>query len=188
MSVIDILNYFCYSEMSILLPFQNTMSLENPISTIRKAVQGAAEELASKELLQKAESNHYDKVFLIFKTLRNINPKTLEKVIIASAKGKELKDKLSKELFAEFESVAFEISADYKKKITAQVEKIENDSSCQNKYEQVTAVTKNIFTDMAYEIKNDPRLLTAFAGKEDLLDEAVNFVHSDLPELLVASM
>lgn len=164
------------------------MAIEKPISTIRKAVHGAAEELAAKEFLQKPEPKHYDKVFLIFKTLRNINSKTLEKVIVASVKGKALKDKLGEKLMTDFERVAFEISAYYKRKINAEIEKIEKDSSCKNKSERITISAKNIFEEMAYKIKKDPRLLSSFAGKEDMLDEAVNFLKSNLSELIVNSI
>lgn len=164
------------------------MPIEKPISTIRKAVQGAAEEMASKESIQTPQAKHYDKVFLVFKTLRNINPKALEKLIIASAEGKELKDKLGNNLMVEFETISSEIFGKHKKNIADEIKKIKVESPSAENFEKIRSLVNNSFTELGNEIKHDPRLLHLFAGKEDLLDEAVNFVRLKLPDLLIASI
>lgn len=164
------------------------MSIEKPISTIRKAVQGAAEEMASKESIQTPQAKHYDKAFLIFKTLRNMNPEVLEKLIIASAEGKELKDKLGNKLLMEFETISSEIFTEHKKKIIDEVKKIRMEKPSAEHFEKISALVKNSFTQLGNEIKHDSRLLHLFSGKEELFNEAVNYVCSKMPDLLVASI
>ena len=46
------------------------MSIENPISTIRKAIKGSAERFAESEGKRKPKSKHYEEAFENFRKLK----------------------------------------------------------------------------------------------------------------------
>jgi hypothetical protein len=62
--------------------------------TIKKAVQGAAGELASKEFLDSPQQRHINSVIANYKLIRSMNPKILNKIINLTAKWQELKDEV----------------------------------------------------------------------------------------------
>ena len=70
------------------------MTIEKPISTIRKAIQGSAEKKAEYELLDKPEQRHYDESFLFLRYMKIFEREKYEKIIKIGAKTKELKDEM----------------------------------------------------------------------------------------------
>src|SRR5467141_1911924 len=100
------------------------MSIEKPISTIRKAVQGSAEKVAAKEFLDEPEQRHYDKIFNVYRFLRQFEPEKIERIIKIAAKEKELKDEMGIELYKVFNQVWEQLIQGYENKIDEAVKQI----------------------------------------------------------------
>ena len=66
------------------------MTIENPIGTIKKAVQAFAEQKAENEFLEKPETRHYDAVFEQFRALKEASPEALETAVKLASNSKEI--------------------------------------------------------------------------------------------------
>lgn len=148
----------------------NKMNIEKPISTIRKAIIGSAEEAASKESLSRPEQRHYDYVFGLYKQIRDANPELLKKIIIAAAKGKELKDEIGQESEKVFNQVWGELAVTYHDEL------VKSMKSSSDKFK------REIFK-IGEISKNDPRIISAFSGKEDALNKCIDYANKTILDL-----
>lgn len=153
------------------------MSLEKPFSTIRKAIQGSAENRASKELLDKPEERHYKDAFHFFKSLRAFSPEKVELFITLTAKNKELRNAMGAELYKIFSRVMEDLSNRNEKQFNEAVEQIKTTKklSHQEMSEDVKKLKERFIKEIVNEFKNDSRIVSAFAGKEKLLNKGIEF-------------
>lgn len=70
------------------------MSIEKPISTIKKAIIGRAEKKAYEGSLNKPEQKHYEESLNFFKKMKEKRPEKIEELILNSAKGNDLRDEM----------------------------------------------------------------------------------------------
>ena len=161
------------------------MSIENPIQTIKKAITASAEKLASNESINKPEPRHFEQIFNMYKQLRESDPVTLEKIIIISVKGKELKDKLGHDLDSVFQQVANETQNRLKEKIISEINIFQNsdelNSSDQN--QKLKEIIEHGLNQLKNEILNDSRIKTAFGGHQELLNQCIDFTVSSSKEI-----
>ena len=162
------------------------MSLEKPIPTIRNAVNRLAEERAEKESLESPEQRHFDDVFLTYKTWRMLDPKSLELSIKVSAKSQELKNEMGTELFKVFDQSWLNATKDGKKELSEEIAKINKlVSMFPQKYkEKLEHVNEKYLEEKANQIKNEPLVVQAFTGKEELLNKAIEITTSSMLELM----
>jgi len=163
------------------------MSLEKPISTIKKAVQRMAEESAEKESLDKPEQRHYDDVFTSYKILRMLEPKRLEVYIKTTAKSQELKNEIGAELFNVFDEVWIDATKEGKSEIKNEVDQLESTFKLLFPKEynsELERIDKKYLKEKAEQVKNDPRVVQAFSGKEELLNKALDTTTSSMLDLM----
>ena len=160
------------------------MTIEKPISTIRKAVHGAAEEMAVKEFLDKPQARHYERVFNVFKKIRDASPEMAEKLITINARAKEVKDELGPELDETFRMVYDEVEEKFKPKMVEAMEQIKKQNLNDKEYKkELVNLTARVFERMGSEVKKDPRITSAFSGKEELLDKTIKFYITNTVEI-----
>ena len=161
------------------------MNIENPISTIRKAVEGSAEEMAKTEFLQKPESRHYKAIFENYRIVKDYSPEMFEKMVFLSAKGKELKDNLGPELSKIFKNVSDEINETYQNKIIAATEQLENSSNLNQEElkKEIFNLTNRAIKEIVESIEVNPLIVSAFLGKEELLKKALYYLETTYFEL-----
>lgn len=154
------------------------MSLENPISTIKKAIRGKAEEMASKEYLDKPEQRHLDKVLGIYKSLRNNPKENFEKQVKYDVERKILKDQMGIEAHKTFNKIWEDLlygPNGLKYKLHIAMNQIFGDRK-----RTVPEVMTNIadFYERFFKIegeflKMNPSIAAAFLGKEDILNKKI---------------
>lgn len=159
------------------------MDIENPISTIKKAVQNAAEELAAKESKSKPEAEHYKRVLDSFKFMRGSNREMLEKIIFFSAQRKEIKDRLEPEQYSVFREGWDKVEKKLKTETSNAIDEIlkknkEKEMTSEEFKHEIAELTNKIHEQVIGEVKNDPKVIAAFHGKEKLLDEMLDFIKS----------
>lgn len=162
------------------------MGIEKPISTIRKAVQRMAEEEAEKESLNKPEQRHYDDVFTTYKVLRMLDPERLELNLKVTAKQQELKNGIGTELFKVFDKVWIEATKEGKKEIAEAVDQLERTLNISPKEfnRKLKEIDEQYLKEKAILVKSDPRIISDFKGKEELLDRAIKTTISSMNELM----
>ncbi|MFA6524085.1 MAG: hypothetical protein WC264_00450 [Candidatus Paceibacterota bacterium] len=161
------------------------MAIEKPISTIRKAVNSAAENMAKNEFLDKPEQRHYESVISEYKWLRAFEPEFLEKILVVGAKGSELKDEMGTELYNIFDKVRTEMTSNSEDQFKDAIEQIKmtKNLSLDELNQEISNLIIRYFKIKGEEIKNDPRIKSAFFGKEELLDKAINFIITSLVDI-----
>lgn len=146
------------------------MTIEKPVSTIKKAIKGTTEQMASKESLKKPEQRHYDSVINLYKQIRNTSPEMLEKIVIAAAKGKELKDEIGQESEMVFNQVWGELADVYQEELYKSIEKSPDEFKKEiNKIGEMS--------------KEDTRIISAFSGKEDALNKCIDYATQTIVDL-----
>ena len=159
------------------------MTIEKPISTIRKAIKGSAEQIASTEFFEEPEERHYKEIFDFFRTLKMYQPEMYEKMITIGAKGKELSDEMGKDLHKILSQVLGEISARDKDKMKEAVAQLEKSLSPEELDKKIIELKERYLNAMGKELINEPRLKSAFTGKEELLEKVIDFLKSTMSEL-----
>ena|ERR1035437_2150892 len=162
------------------------MTIENPISTIRKAVKGTAEQNAAAELIEFPEQKHYEEAFLYYKYLKLFEPEMYEKMISIGAKDKELKDEMGAELLNVFTQVLEEITSKNENKMAASVEQLKeaNKNSPEILNQKILKLNKILILENDGELRKNSRLISAFSAREDLLNRAIDFTSSSMLDLL----
>ena len=151
------------------------MSIENSIGTIKKAVEEKAFMDASDEGHEKANAEHYKKVFEEFKAIKELDPEKLEKFIGALSTIRDMKIELGQELGQLFSVISNKIMEKKKEKIHAAIDKIvREEPSGYTQLEKISAVMLHEAEFADEEIKDDPEIIAAFAGKETLLNKALS--------------
>lgn len=165
------------------------MSIEKPISTIRRAIQESAEENASKEFLNEPEQRHYKQAIDFYKLLRKSSPEFLEIVIPLTAKRKELKDEMGLELYKVFEDAWENLlrgPTGYESKMKegmAQITETKKLSSDEYNQEKIN-LTQRILNEESASLRHDSIISSAFSGNEEILNKAIEFEISYLCDLL----
>ena len=162
------------------------MSLEKPISTIRKAVHGLAEENAKEEGFEKPEQKHFDSVFDTFKMWRMLNPKSLELSIKVGAKYEDLKKEMGTELFDIFNQSWIKANKKGNEQLEEEVRKINKIIKIlPKKYkEKLHQINEQYLKEKSDIVRSDTTVLNAFKGKEELLNNAIEITTSSMRELM----
>ena len=160
------------------------MSIEKPISTIRKAIKGSAEQIASTEFIKEPEERHYKEIFIFFRELKLEQPEVYEKLIKVGAKGKDLSDKMGKDLHEILSQILKEVSTRDKETMEEAVNQIKKNKklSYEELDNEIIKLKKRYLDGLAIELINNPRLKLAFAGKEELVEEIIDFLKSTMLE------
>lgn len=151
------------------------MSFEKPFQIIRKAIKDLAEENATKESLEVPESRHFDDALKTYKKMRSTDPKGLELSVDIRAREQDIKNKMGKELYEVFDKVWIRVNQNSGKEFNEAIEKIkENKKMSLEDIEQAIAEFELSFIKgKAREVKNDPRIIKAFSGKEEILKSGI---------------
>ena len=162
------------------------MSIEKPISTIRKAVQRLAEEGAGKEGLGKPEKRHYDDVFNSYKLLRMMEPKKFELYIQTSAKYQELKNEIGEELFKVFDKAWIHATKQGRVEIEKEERKLKRilNLSREEFDQRLKKIDEKFLKEKASLVRNDPQVVNAFSGKEEFLNKATDLVTLSMLDLM----
>ncbi len=148
------------------------------IATIRKAIRGNAEMMANKEYLNVPEQRHIDSILDMYRTIQLMSPKLLHKYLMISARGTEVYDETGKDLHTIFEKVWDELTANLKNDIEPGLESIGKTKNLSHKelQDKKFDMLTRYFKTKSDELKKDPRIIIAFAGKEKLLDKTIDFI------------
>lgn len=163
------------------------MSLERPIPTIRKAVTGAAEELARQESLEKPGPAHFKRALETIKMMRELKPDVIESYIKTLARGKDLTDKIGPERNSVLQGALKEIIARHGPEVQQELEAIHEPNPNSEAYKQEAAgIMRRAIDKWMGEIKQDPQVVAAFKDDEALLDEASGFFVDVVAEVATA--
>ncbi len=165
--------------ISMEATYTNIQEEKLPISTIRKAIQWSAEQLASKEFLDKAEQRHIDSALQTYKALKTVSPVFLKKIILTVADWKDLKDAIGAENSKVVDKIFHELIVDIKKELNDDIKSITVTPMSSKAYEKATMIAAKRYLDKkAAEFKQDPRVIAIFQGKEQLLDTLTKYISS----------
>jgi len=149
----------------------NFMGIEKPISTIRKAVQNLAEENASGDSLKVPESKHFKDAFEFYKAMRLNDPEGLKLSIEVRAREQDIKNKMGEKLYNVFDKVWIEVNQDSTQEINEALDQIKKDKkmSSEDIEQAIDEFELSFIKGKARIVKNDPRIVSAFLGKEEVL-------------------
>ena len=155
------------------------MNIEKPISTIRRAIEGVAEEKAYKSS-EKIEQKHFDESIKFYKKMRDTRPDEVEKLILLSVEGKELRDKIGMELYIIFDPIWKNVTKGFLNKLIKRACEIKGERELTDK-EFIKEIDTYAETLLRYDskiLKEDPRIISAFLGKEELLNKIIDYAVS----------
>jgi hypothetical protein len=163
------------------------MSIENPISTTRKAIEMSAERIADPTLDGiKPKDKHYDEVFNKFRELKDSNPELLEKLIITLAKDKDLKNEMGSDLYSWFQVIWIEVNSRHAYKIRNTIKKmqLENIADPEKSKQNFITSINEIVAEMSKEIKIDPVIIHSFTTEKEkeILDKAITHMKESIIE------
>lgn len=157
------------------------MSMENPFSNTRKAVEKIAEEFSDREALRekkpkgKPDSWHYE---LALRQLRNIkigDPKRYPDIVEIKAREKDLSDSLGP-LEPAFREVANGVIMTVSEKIDGKIKEMPNaDLADPAVKQEIAATLETLLEEAEGAMRNDPKIVAAFEHEEKKLDEAMDF-------------
>lgn len=161
------------------------MSIEKPFSTIRKAVEGRAEEAATYEGLEAPTSKHYKREFNILRVSKMFNPENYERDLIIGARAKELKDAMGKEKYEIFNKVQIELEEKYdNEKSEAEAQIQINGTNMENGKTEFLTLNQKYLSIKENELKSDPRIQSAFKDNMNLVDDTLMFIRDSVMERL----
>jgi hypothetical protein len=141
--------------------------MEKPISTIRKAVKEIAENHAKKDFFDKPEAKHYDSALLSLKLSRFMdNPNEYTNTILANAETYDMKKEMGEDLHDIFDKVLIE-------KTNEGMDKVKEKFKQQDVQENINLLSRYLKV-KADEVKKDPRIVSVFTGKEELLQKGLD--------------
>lgn len=151
------------------------MDIEKPIPAIRKAIQNFAEEKATGESLETPEAKHFEEAFKAYKKMRAVDPEGLKLSIEVRARDQKIKNSMGKELYKIFDQVWIEINKSSEKEIRKAIDEIRNNKKILNeeKEQAIDEFELRYIKENARKVKNDPRIISAFSGKEEILREGI---------------
>ena len=170
------------------------MTIENPIGTIKKAIEQTAEDKAEKELLEKPEARHYQEVFDFYRMVKGSDTELFETLIKLSAKRKELKILLGPEKYRQFDQRWTALLNDpvngYSKRIEVALAQVGRSKSLTRKEldSEKVGLTERFLNQFTTSAMNDAQLIRIFNGEQQLLQQVVDFECSSLLELTKASL
>ncbi|NVN96480.1 MAG: hypothetical protein HXX18_14485 [Bacteroidetes bacterium] len=160
------------------------MKFENPISTVRKAIKGTADVEAEKSNLDKPQNEHYEEVFAYYRFLKMTDPEMYEKAVISTAKGVDLKNEMGNDLYKLFTNVLEEITTKNSTVIENSLESLKqsNQFTKEGLNQKILELNKELIKTNNQELRDDLRLISAFSGKEELLEKTIDYISSGMLE------
>lgn len=161
------------------------MSIEKPISTIRKAIKGAAEEDALLELKESPEKKHLDDAFNFFRYIKVFEPTKFELLVKIAAEAKDIKDAIGLEKYKLFMDVWTEVCAHGENELKLDTYQIlKSEMPLREKQKQNLLLNRQFYKQRALEIRNDSRILNAFKESEELMNKSIEFTTSTALKML----
>jgi len=155
------------------------MSLEKPISTIRKALHGIAEENAFGNLKGTPEKKDFDDAINVLRSLKNSDPEKFELVVKVGAEGKELKDKIGEERYKLFMSIWEDLCINDFTNLNIACDLIEKTPMLvTDKHKAIHKLNENFYTKKLEEMKENTKLKAAFQGNEEIFNQALKVTAS----------
>ena len=140
------------------------MNHEKPIAYTRKAIEATAEALAENDSVEGPDDKHYVKAFDILRRAKQVpNPKIYAGILETMAGQYDLKKELGADRAMLFKNVCKEIIEGIVAPLEKQGVTFSGDEFENFLHETISEANKRI--------RKDPRILSAFEGKEALLDK-----------------
>lgn len=158
------------------------MSIEKPISTIRKAIKGAAETEAEQEGLEYPKDRHFKEAFSFYRFLKMSDPKMYEDSLLSAAKGMDLKKEMGETLYKLFTQVLEKITSKNGLEIERELKQMKksNQFSQEELKKWILELNKKLIKLNDMELRKDLRLISAFSRKEELLKRTIDFISSSI--------
>jgi hypothetical protein len=161
------------------------MNIENKFSIIRKAIQGRAEKKSDENSLSKPEQRHYDESFSFYKTMRIKRPEKMKNLILMYAERKDLRNKMGTELFKVFNQTWSELTKDFFFEMIQKANDFfenyfqKNQNLPRSEFvKKMEDLSEEILKLKAEILRNDPRIISAFSGKEEILSQVIDYAIS----------
>lgn len=159
------------------------ISGQSNFSSIRNAIQTTSEGLATQEFLDTPEQRHIDYVISMFKDMKKDTPEMLKKIIIMTAKVKDLKNKWNKlkdELGPKLETIITqildnELLINMKDDIKNAIMVAQDTKKITDEEVFESEIIKRYLNKKYKILQKDPRIIEAFAGKEELLHKVLEY-------------
>lgn len=145
---------------------------------LRYVIKASAKEMAKKEFLDTPEQRHMDTVVKMYQYIKEMDPKFAHQLFAITLEANKLKDELGPDLFPIFEKVwDKELLSSMKEDINTAMDSIvETKDLNHEEYGKETIVVMKRYLDEKIKLlRKDPRIISAFAGKEALLDKNLDF-------------
>lgn len=151
------------------------MDIEKPFSIIRKAIQATAEQAALDDLMDKPEKEHYNIAFNIFKLMKRLSPQMFEQLLMTSAKSKDLKDEMGIESYKIFNRIWKDLTKGFKNILNEAINQYRQEKQLSpEELKKITMEFSEIFfKEKGKELKVNPKIVSHFQGREDLLDRSI---------------
>ncbi len=156
--------------------------LESPdklsFGDLRYVIKASAKAMAKKEFLDAPEQRHMDAVVKMYQYIKKMDPDFAHKLLTITLKANKLKDEFGPDLFTIFEKVwdkelIFFMKEDINNAMDSILET--KDLNHEEYRKEHFAIMKRYLDEKISLLKKDPRIISAFAGKEALLDKALDF-------------
>ena len=137
--------------------------------------------MAEDEFLLEPDQKHIDYVINLYRALKEENPEVYRNLLLITAEGTEVRELLGKELHDRFNQVWEELTADFKSRMDGAIMVEQKTGEILSDYEakqKTKMLMERYLEEKIQQFRKDPRILTAFAGKEALLEKALDFVGS----------
>jgi len=141
-----------------------------------RAIKIMAEQTALNEgSLLGSKNRHFERSSQNLDEIREENPELADRLIQTAINAGELKEKNGLELFSLFEKVEDEVLRQMEKRYQS------GESELKRKY---PFNAQEFIIDFEKQMRSDERIARAFKGKEDLLDENMEFLKQQTPYLI----
>jgi len=161
------------------------MSIEKRFSTTKKAIQGRAEKKSEEGYLFKPQQRHYDESFDFYKKMKIKRPERMEELIKMYSGRKDLKDQMGNELFTLLNRKWQDLTREFDIEMVKETADFFEKYFQKNQYlprkefeEKMEELSKNLLGVKAETLKRDPDIASSFTGKEDILNQALDFIIS----------
>ncbi len=135
-----------------------------------------AEQIALNEKLNSPQEKHYKKAFSLLRLTKELNPRGFEKIVSIGAIGKEMKDEMGATLYKTFDEVWKDCTRGFGRNIIEVKSRLvnENPKIPLDELSNELSVFYNSYLNAKAEVlKKDPRILSSFKGKEELLNKVL---------------
>ena len=109
-------------------------------------------------------------------------PERFTKIIEMAAKGKDIKDEMGIELYTTLNQVMGDITNESQDKMNEAVKQIRETKIISNEElcNEIFKLQERFLIEKSSQVRSDPRIVSAFSGKEELLYKGIDFTISSM--------